>query len=177
MPKSLKAPINQSKKVIHPNSRVAEQLARKSAHEIRKHKSHSETTAKVELLVQKLRWFQENLDPQKTTFMKSELAELCNKYLHRFDQELEQIQIINSVGCRQKGNQHVQREVAIKLTLERETKEFEDSGMEVPDLINGKNLQAFKSWTGEAKYLPNLKLRKIFRRDWISGKDSEKSSS
>ncbi|KAL3875538.1 hypothetical protein ACJMK2_033482 [Sinanodonta woodiana] len=165
MPKSLKAPISQTRKVIHPNSRVAEQLARKSAHEIRKYRSQSGHAAKVELLVQKLKWFQENLDPQKTTFVKSDLAELCEKYLQRFEQELEQIQIINSVGCRQKGNQHVQREVAIKLTLERETKEFEDSGMEVPDLINGKNLQAFKSWTGEAKYLPNLKLRKSFKKD------------
>ena len=162
MPKAPKSKV--AKAVIHPNSRHASQIARQSHHELKKQKSKSDTTIKQEQLRQRLQWFQDNMDPQKTSFSKHDLAVMVTDYLERFNEELEQINIVNSVGNRQ-SKQHVARETAIRFTLERETAEFEGVGIEVPDLINGKNLNYFRSWTGEVRYFPNIKLRKIKKSD------------
>ena len=162
MPKAPKSKV--AKTVIHPNSRHASQIARQSHHELKKQKSKSDTTNKQEQLRQRLQWFQDNMDPQKTSFSKHDLAVMVTDYLERFNEELEQINIVNSVGNRQ-SKQHVARETAIRFTLERETVEFEGVGIEVPDLINGKNLNYFRSWTGEVRYFPNIKLRKIKKSD------------
>ena len=162
MPKAPKSKV--AKTVIHPNSRHASQLARQSHHEMKKQKSKSDTTIKQEQLRQKLQWFQDNMETQKTSFTKHDLAVMVTDYLERFKDELEQINIVNSVGNRQ-SKQHVARETAIRFTQERETTEFEGVGIEVPDLINGKNLNYFKNWTGEVRYFPNIKLRKIKKSD------------
>ena len=162
MPKAPKSKV--AKAVIHPNSRHASQLARQSHHEMKKQKSKSDTTVKQEQLRQRLQWFQDNMDPQKTSFTKQDLAVMITDYLDRFKEELEQINIVNSVGNRQ-SKQHVARETAIRLTQEKETTEFEGIGIKVPDLINGKNLNYFKNWTGEVRYFPNIRLRKIKKSD------------
>lgn len=171
MPKAPKTKV--AKAVIHPNSRQASKIVRQSHHEIRKQKSKSNTTIKQEQLRQKLQWFQEHMDPQKTSFTKHDLAVMVTDYLERFKEELEQINIINSVGNR-KTKQHIARETAIRLTEEREKAEFEGVGMEVPDLINGKNLNYFRNWTGEIRYFPNIKLRKIRKSDLDKGTESHK---
>lgn len=162
MPKAPKSKV--AKTVIHPNSRHASQLARQSHHEMKKQKSKSDTTIKQEQLRQRLQWFQDNMEPQKTSFTRHDLAVMVTDYLERFKDELEQINIVNSVGNRQ-SKQHVARETAIRFTLEREKAEFEGVGIEVPDLINGKNLNYFRNWTGEVRYFPNIKMRKIKMSD------------
>ena len=162
MPKAPKVKVG--KAVIHPNSRQASQLTRQSHHETKKQKSKSDTSIKQEQLRQKLQWFQDNMDPQKTSFTKHDLAVMVTDYLDRFKDELEQIGIVNTIGNRQ-SKQHVSRETAIRLTEEREKNEFEGPGVEVPDLINGKHLNYFRNWTGEVRYFPNIKLRRIRKSD------------
>ncbi|XP_052785587.1 translation machinery-associated protein 16-like [Mya arenaria] len=169
-----KAPKSQVSKAVHPHSRRATVLRKKLNREQRVMKSKVETTLKQDQLQQKLVWFQENLDAQKATYTKHELAELTSRYLNRFDDQLEQISIVNSIGNRQ-GNSHVARENAIKLTLETECHEFETVGIEVPDLINGKALSIFKTWTGEARYHPNIKLRRSKKIDLKSSENEELS--
>ncbi|XP_045211721.2 translation machinery-associated protein 16-like [Mercenaria mercenaria] len=164
MPKAPKTVTGKSKKVVHPNSRHATYIQRKINREQRLMKNKAESTIKQEQLQQKLLWYQTNLDSQKSMYTKHELAELTSKYLERFDEELEQIGIVNAVGNRQ-AKQHQARETAIKLTKERENLEFDTIGIEVPDLINGKNLEYFRNWTGEIRYFPNIKLRKSKRSD------------
>ena len=169
MPKAPKAKV--VKTVIHPNSRQASQLARQSHHEMKKQKSKLDTTVKQEQLRLKLQWFQDNMAPHKTCFTKHDLAVMVTNYLDRFKEELEQINIVNTVGNRQ-TKQHVARETAIRLTEEREKNEFEGAGIEVPDLINGKCLNYFRNWTGEVRYFPNIKLRKIRKSDMNIKNDS-----
>lgn len=163
MPKAPKASIDKTK-VVHPNSRKAGYLQRQANRDDRVHKSKAGTTIKQEQLQQKLLWFQSNLDPQKSCYTKHELAQLTSQYMERFDDQLEQISIVKSVGNRQ-SKQHASRETAINITKERENYEFDAVGMEVPDLINGKALDYFKNWTGEIRYLQNIKLRKSKRSD------------
>ena len=175
MPKAPKGKLG--KAVIHPNSRHASQIARQSHHDVKKQKSKLDTTAKQEQLRQRLQWFQDHMDPEKSSFTKHDLAVMITDYLNRFKDELEQISIINSVGNRQ-TKQHVARETAIRWTEERENYEFEGVGIEVPDLINGKCLNYFRSWTGEIRYFPNIKLRKIRKSDLNveTNKDEDKDS-
>lgn len=49
------------------------------------------------------------------------------RYLQRFDSELEQIELMNSIKGRQ-GRLHSAREAAIKQTIERERAQFEGVG-------------------------------------------------
>ncbi|WAQ96897.1 TMA16-like protein [Mya arenaria] len=71
-----KAPKSQVSKAVHPHSRRATVLRKKLNREQRVMKSKVETTLKQDQLQQKLVWFQENLDAQKATYTKHELAEL-----------------------------------------------------------------------------------------------------
>ncbi|XP_052262061.1 translation machinery-associated protein 16-like isoform X2 [Dreissena polymorpha] len=163
MPKAPKVQVVKSKKVVHPNSRQASYIQRRVNHDNRVVKSKVDTSMKQDQLQQKLVWFQEHLDPEKASYSKSEVAELTVNYLNRFEDQLEQISIVNSIGNRQQ--QHVSRESAIRITMEKEQHEFDTIGIEVPDLVNGKALNVFRNWTGEAKYHPNIKMRKSRRAD------------
>lgn len=49
------------------------------------------------------------------------------RYLHRFDSELEQIELMNGIKGRQ-GCLHGAREAVIKQTIERERAQFEGVG-------------------------------------------------
>lgn len=50
------------------------------------------------------------------------------RYLHRFDSELEQIELVNGIKGRQ-GRLHGAREAAIQQTVERERAQFEGVGL------------------------------------------------
>lgn len=180
MPKAPKAAVGKPKKVVHPNSRQASYIQRQANRDHKLMKSKAETAVKQEQLQQKLQWYQSHLDPQKSMYTKQEVAELTLEYIDRFNGELEQIGIVNAVGNRQ-TKQHQARETAINLTREKENHEFNTVGVEVPDLINGKNLDYFRNWTGETRYFPNIKLRKSKRSDLKTGntegkKDTQNSN-
>lgn len=164
MPKAPRTKVGQNKKVVHPNSRRAKEICRKAFREQKLEKTKSSATARLEILAEKLMWFQENINEEKKTFTKNELTEYAENYMRRYDDELEQISIVESVGNRQ-GHQHAARESALKLTMDAEKNEYEGAGIEVPDLINGKNLESFREWEGEIRFVANIKLRKISIRD------------
>lgn len=108
---------------------------------------------------------QERLDDRQL-YTKKDLVDLVMQYRNRFEDELEQISIVHSVGNRPtQSRQHASRESAIKMTIDSDTNQFEGSGIEVPDLINKKHLEEFKKWDGELNFIQNLKLRKITARD------------
>ncbi|XP_033740684.1 translation machinery-associated protein 16-like [Pecten maximus] len=173
MPKAPKAKVGQDKKPIHPNSRKAQQLSRKASRDQRLGMKNL-NTQRTELLADRFMWFQQNANLEEKSLKKSELASLCKKYLSRFEDELDQIDIIQNIGNRQ-GRQHASREAAISLTLDKEKKEFESNGLELPDLINAKNFDYFKKWNGEVKYLQNIKLRKIAVSDLAEECDEDSS--
>ncbi|MEQ2186464.1 translation machinery-associated protein 16 [Goodea atripinnis] len=77
-----------------------------------------------------------------TSYTKKDACEIVERYLHRFDSELEQIELVNGIKGRQ-GRLHGAREAAIKRTAERERALFEGVGLEIPDIINTKHLKSF----------------------------------
>ncbi|CAJ0930092.1 unnamed protein product [Ranitomeya imitator] len=116
------------KKVIHPYSRKAAQLTREGHKQDRKEKLKSEKALKLSILREKLEWFQSHLDPNQAEYSKKEACELIESYLHRFDTELEQIELHNSIKGRQ-ARQHGSRETVIKQTVERERRLYSGYGM------------------------------------------------
>ncbi|KAA0722420.1 Translation machinery-associated protein 16 [Triplophysa tibetana] len=112
---------------------------------------------------EKLSWFQSQLDPGKADYTKHDACDIIERYLHRFDGELEQIELVNSIKGRQ-GRRHGSREAIIRQTMERERAQYEGTGFEIPDIINSKHLKTFREWSGDLKKLPNIKMRKVLAK-------------
>ncbi|CAG12306.1 unnamed protein product, partial [Tetraodon nigroviridis] len=130
-------------KVIHPYSRKAAYLAREENKLKRKERQKSDKATRLNIIGEKLQWFQSQLDPEKTSYTRKDACEIIERYLHRFDSELEQIELMNGIKGRQ-GRLHGAREAVIKQTIERERAQYEGIGFEIPDIINGKHLKTFR---------------------------------
>ncbi|XP_053316063.1 translation machinery-associated protein 16 [Spea bombifrons] len=174
MPKAQQNKAKQEKKVIHPYSRKAAQLAREGHKQDRKEKLKNEKALRLSIISEKLQWFQNHIDPNKNEYTKKEACELIESYLHRFDSELEQIELHNSIKGRQ-ARQHGSRETVIKQTMERERRLYNGYGIEIPDIVNAKHLKQFKEWDLDLKKLPNMKMRKLSVTDVLpkSNRDSK----
>ncbi|KAK2527607.1 Tma16, partial [Columba guinea] len=118
----------QEKKVIHPYSRKAAQLAREAHKQEKKEKLKTDKAWRLSIIGEKLEWFQSHLDPDKIEYTKKEAGELIENYMCRFNAELEQIELQNSIKGRQ-GRQHGSREAVIKQTIERERQLYEGYGI------------------------------------------------
>ncbi|KAI7810510.1 translation machinery-associated protein 16 [Triplophysa rosa] len=161
MPKTAKGKGKvQAEKVVHPYSRKAAYMARAVSKHERKEKLKGEKAQRLNLIGEKLSWFQSQLDPDKAEYTKHDACDIIERYLHRFDGELEQIELANSIKGRQ-GRQHGSREAIIRQTMERERAQYEGNGFEIPDIINSKHLKTFREWSGDLKKLPNIKMRKV----------------
>ncbi|XP_061686181.1 translation machinery-associated protein 16 [Syngnathoides biaculeatus] len=147
-------------KVVHPYSRKAAYMAREEIRLQKKERHKLDKAARLNNIGEKLLWFQSQLDPEKTAFCKKDACDIIERYLQRFDDELEQIEMMNGIKGRQ-GRLHGSREDFIKQTIERERALYHGAGFEIPDFINAKHLKTFREWTGDLKKLPNIKLRKV----------------
>nr|XP_061779015.1 translation machinery-associated protein 16-like isoform X1 [Nerophis lumbriciformis] len=160
MPKHRKPKGKPAEKVVHPYSRKAASLASEEIRLQKKERQKIDKAARLKSIGEKLLWFQGQLDPEKTRYTKKDACDIIERYLKRFDSELEQIELVNSIKGRQ-GRLHAARESFIKQTTERERAQYEGVGFEIPDFINTKQLKSFREWTGDLKKLPNIKLRKV----------------
>ncbi|XP_014371471.2 translation machinery-associated protein 16 homolog [Papilio machaon] len=150
-------------KLKHPNSRKTISLAKKMIKSEKKNQNKLGTHIKNNLIGEKIMWFKERVPPDCTFLNKEQTLDLIQTYLSRFDEELEQIAIKNSVGQR-KSRQHASREDIIKITKEREVGEFESCGLEMPDLMNPQQMEVLKNWNGELRFLQHFKLKRISRK-------------
>ncbi|XP_027782935.1 translation machinery-associated protein 16 [Marmota flaviventris] len=162
------------KKVIHPYSRKAAQITREAHKQDKKEKLKNEKALRLNLIGEKLQWFQSHLDPKKLGYSKKDACELVERYLNRFSSELEQIELHNSIKDRQ-GRRHFSRETVIKQTMERERQQYEGYGLEIPDILNASNLKIFREWDFDLKKLPNIKMRKLCANDAVPKKRKRKT--
>ncbi len=135
-----------------------------------------ETSLKMGILVEKLSWFHENLDPEKTEYSRQDLSQMMESYLHRFDEELEQIDIIQGMKSR-KGRQHAAREDVIRTTMKSEENLFNTCGLEAPDLTDKKTLGIFLEWDGTTRHVNLIKMRKVTSTKLTSQNEDAKSTS
>eukprot|EP00063_Salmo_salar_P062601 XP_014037436.1 PREDICTED: translation machinery-associated protein 16 [Salmo salar] len=174
MPKAGKGKPSQKEKVCHPYSRKAAYLASQEIRLGKKERQKSEKATRLNSIGDKLQWFQSQLDSEKTEFTKQDACRIIERYLQRFDGELDQIELVNGIKGRQ-GRLHGSRENVIKQTVERETALYHGNGFEIPDIINSKHLKTFREWSGDLKKLPNIKMRKFSSRgmDRTGGEEEE----
>ncbi|ESP03902.1 hypothetical protein LOTGIDRAFT_212070 [Lottia gigantea] len=165
MPKAPKLNVS-GNKAIHPNSRKATVFQRDQKHKARIDGSRQVKSLRQDASLDKFLWFQQNMDEEKLVFSKKELTDLVLKYMDRFEEEIEQISIVNSIGCRANSkNQHASRLDSIKFTQDKEENEFSSTGLEVPNLMKKGNVELFKAWGGEMRYFSNIVKIKISKRD------------
>merc|ERR1719508_246112 len=119
-------------------------------------------------LAEKLVWIKDSLPAvmdDEGQMTKDAMLELVTGLLSRFDEELEQINIKNSIGGKNRRKQHSSREDAINHTLAVEKSDFEGCGIEMPDLFDAANLSYFTAWNGEVRFVQNIKLRRVRRAE------------
>ncbi|XP_046963822.1 translation machinery-associated protein 16 homolog [Vanessa cardui] len=158
--------IKNLEKLKHPNSRKTISLAKKMLKNEKKNNNKIGTHVKQNLIGEKILWFKERIPEGCIILDKEQTLKLIETYLARFDEELEQIALKNSIGQR-KSRQHASREDIINITKKRDIEEFETCGLEMPDLMNAQQMEVLKNWNGELRYLQNFKLKRIARKHLI----------
>lgn len=128
--------------------------------------------AKANILGEKFGWFTEALEGREgeDPLSPEEFLELCDKYLHRFDEEIEQIKLKQSIS-KNRSHQHFSRESAIKMTLDKEISDFNGGGLPLLDLTDPVQFKTFKEWNGNAMSLQHLKMELISKK-FIENKNS-----
>ncbi|XP_072240970.1 translation machinery-associated protein 16 [Leuresthes tenuis] len=172
MPKTQKT--KGAEKVVHPYSRKAAYLVREEIRLKKKERQKNEKATRLSNTGEKLLWFQSQLDPTKTNYTRKDACDIIERYLCRFDEELEQIELVNGIKGRQ-GRLHGAREAVIKQTIERERVQYETIGLEIPDVINAKHLKTFREWSGDLKKLPNIKMRKVSNKGLDAKNEAEEA--
>ncbi|XP_071455179.1 translation machinery-associated protein 16 homolog [Hetaerina americana] len=152
----------QGQKLLHPNSRKTKSLIKTMKKINNRQKSKHAHEMKQNVLGEKILWFRDNLSTQEPLTPLSAL-EIIEKYLHRFDDELQQIASKQSISVNRQ-RQHASRQDAIMHTIQREREEFTTCGIEVPNMMTAEGVKKLLEWNGELRFLQNLKLCRITHR-------------
>ncbi|KAG4071973.1 hypothetical protein HA402_006134 [Bradysia odoriphaga] len=150
-------------KCKHPNSRKTLALAKKAKRFNNRSKIKLGHAVKSNILGEKFIWFTEALADRTTPLSKTEFDELISIYLKRFDDEVEQINLKQSIS-KNRSNQHASRLSIIKMTLERENAEYSGAGIELMDLTDAVKFENFKNWDGNSINLQHFKLDRICKK-------------
>lgn len=175
MPKAPKVKVTET--VIHPRSRKAGQMIKNAHRKDKQDRRKSERTATLQTLAEKVRWFKDNMELTEIThYSIQEVHNLINLYFKRFDKELEQLRIGDSIkGRQQLGGTQFARENAIKMALEREKQVYDSTGLEIPDITTTANVKLLRVWNGNLDYLQKIKLKR-FRPLKVIGAREDKNT-
>uniref|UniRef100_A0A8C5XTL6 Translation machinery-associated protein 16 n=1 Tax=Microcebus murinus TaxID=30608 RepID=A0A8C5XTL6_MICMU len=70
-------------KVIHPHGRKAAKMTREAHKQEKKEKLKKEKALRLNLIGEKLKWFQNHLDPPKVRYSKKDACELIERLMSR----------------------------------------------------------------------------------------------
>ncbi|XP_065284718.1 translation machinery-associated protein 16 [Dermacentor albipictus] len=146
---------------VHPNSRKAQQIARKRIHHGKIATRKKQLAHRLKNKLEKLAWFRENMPTVEADRLSPvEFDALIEKYFRRFDGELEHVDSIERI--RGTVTQFKGRLDAIKITLENEIRNYNSCGIEAPDLLSPDVFKLFMEWDGKCvEYLPKIDMRTI----------------
>ena len=154
-------------KVLHPNSRKLKKVHKTGVHRSNVEFKNKAGLQRMSSLAEKLIWIKENLPcfvEDDAPVTKEIIQQLILGMFARFDEELEQIQLKKSI-CKNRRSQHSNRENMIRQTLELEKSDYEGCGLEMPDLIDSENFKYFSNWSGELRFVQNIKLKRFKKSD------------
>jgi len=154
-------------KCKHPNSRKTIALTRKTKKDKVKEEAKLGQYIKQNIVGEKVLWFKDNLpETESTIYTKNQINALLKKYMCRFDEELEMINLKNSIGGK-RNRQHASREDVIKMAKQKEREEYDGCGIEIPDLMNAAQVVLLKNWNGELRFLQKFKLKRYGFRNVV----------
>lgn len=119
---------------------------------------------KMNAVGRKLFWFSEAIEERESSepLSPQEFLNYIEDYLKRFEEELEQIKIKQNIG-KKRSNAHASREAVIRMTLEKETDDFNGGGLELPDLCDPDAFKHFTDWDGDSSKIQHMKMHFISR--------------
>ncbi|XP_053947947.1 translation machinery-associated protein 16 homolog [Anastrepha ludens] len=145
-------------KCKHPNSRKTKALSRKARRQNNKHKARLGHAIKSNIMGEKLCWFLDHIDDERTEpLAPQEFEDLISLYLKRFDEELAHIALKQSIS-KNRSKQHAARQDVIRITLEKERNEYQSGGMELLNLCDPAKFKSLMDWDGSALSIQHLKL-------------------
>lgn len=159
----MKKEYSKAKKMLHPNSRKSNAIARRAQKISNKEKAKMAGLIKQNLIGEKMMWLKENMLPDICPYTPELTADLLNAYISRNDKEIEQIDIKRSIGGK-RNRQHASREDVIKMTKERDQQEYDSCGIEIPDILIVSQCKMLQKWNGELNLLPNFKFRRFGKK-------------
>ncbi|XP_053694541.1 translation machinery-associated protein 16 homolog [Sabethes cyaneus] len=171
MPKHILKELAQCK---HPQSRKTLALVRKIKKINHREKKKVNHASKANIIGKKLGWFAERVEDKSEPLKSSEYLQLIELYLSRFNEELDQIKLVQSIN-KQRNNQYASREAAIRITLEKEVGGFNGGGIELPDLCNEEEFRQFQRWDGNAQTIQHLRLHFISRKSLMARSTNDTS--
>ena len=140
----------------HPNSRKARQVTRAVLRSDRLASKQLDTSqSKHHVLVNKLTWFQLQLDPANPgkTYTKDQVNAMIADYISRNDEEIQNL--VDSTS------RVVPKKLALLEELKRqEEKQHSEGQFEMVDLGCAANLRAFLNWNGDYNAVGLLKMAK-----------------
>ncbi|KAG2197324.1 hypothetical protein INT47_012754, partial [Mucor saturninus] len=147
-----------NREAIHPYSRKAQQISRVYQ---RKDKLAKKEIQKANNPIgERWIWFRYAFEEDNTVATKAEMHELIEAYLVRHDDEIAELEQERYKGHKKsKGPRQDQLE-ALRIS---ESNEY-ISGMELPDMTNGKTLKLLREWDGDKNSMPRMttiRLQKI----------------
>ncbi|ORZ18991.1 hypothetical protein BCR42DRAFT_411995 [Absidia repens] len=142
---------------LHPYSRKAQQLSRIIMRKDKLTTTRGATTTK-DLLAQRWMWFRFALDESLPCTTKADMHDMIEMYLERNDDELKRLQQERVTTKRPKTS----REHMIEAAIASDKDEYK-SGMELPDLTNGKAVKLLRAWEGDTNGMNLIKTIRLHK--------------
>ncbi|KAL2218473.1 translation machinery-associated protein 16 [Thermoascus aurantiacus ATCC 26904] len=142
---------------LHEKSRDAKRLRRAGAREERLARVAAAISKGRQLYLDRVTFFQECIQDASSPISDADLADLINKYIHRSDAEIEELQ-----QERRKGRPPSKREEALKQRMQVEEKEL-TTGFWMPDLTQEEVRSRLASWNGDWSSLSTIQFIRFTR--------------
>ncbi|KAI8082371.1 translation machinery-associated protein 16 [Thamnidium elegans] len=139
-----------NREAIHPYSRKAQQISRVYQ---RKEKLQKKENQKANNpMGERWIWFRYAFEEDKVVATKPEMHELVEAYLVRHDDEIEELEQDRHRGHKKPKGPRQDHLEALRIS---ERNEY-ISGMELPDMTNGKTLKLLREWDGDKNSMPRM---------------------
>ncbi|CEP18577.1 hypothetical protein [Parasitella parasitica] len=148
-----------NREAIHPYSRKAHQISR--VYQRKEKLAVKEKKKANNPLGERWLWFRYAFDEEKTVATKPEMHELIELYLERHDEEISELEADRCRGHKKPKNA---RQQLLESVRTRETSEY-NSGMELPDMTNGKTLKLLREWDGDKNGMPRMTTIRLQKPD------------
>ncbi|KAH0553253.1 translation machinery-associated protein 16 [Cotesia glomerata] len=160
---ALKKGLSKQKKMLHPNSRKVNAIVKQNKKIVKREQMKQTGMMKQNLIREKMLWFKEHMKPKICPYTSELTAELLEKYIARYDEELKTIADKNKVRNK-KNRSNASREDILRMSKERDEDEYNGCGIEIPNILNSTQCEMLRKWDGDVRYLPNFVFRRFGRR-------------